>query len=444
MGFVRSLLLDTSGNAFVASVNYIARLISTLIFFALAAELSGYILAVLWFFLIHPIAWKIGDAFRKFTQPDAFFTSGAIDTFKQRIFWMIVPQLISTTIAAVPVLFIAAGFHGSKTAEEIANTPPMSLETDPQTGYLRFNVNKDKDFGSYAFLSAVKDNPFVLTGGVPVFIRVYQSPEISDTADPSVKKFKFERFSEVKESYMPISCVKEISKSNKEIYEKIQGLPGRDCAGGSCNYLIPTSAINIEDFKNKAFTSAACNGKIVDLPGKGKNISPTCVIKLDGMTENHSSGSMDPCQPQDDMIYTIQGRSIELEKMYANKLKQNEAANKVESSSQDHLSEDKQPFNTHVITESASTQPASAYLKINPSFDCSKAGNTAESLICTSNELATLDNQLSELYKTARANSNDQETLKSEQISWVKMSRKCADIQCLTLAYQMRISQLKN
>ena len=32
--------------------------------------------------------------FRRFVIPDAYFTSGAVDSFKKKIFWMIGPQCI--------------------------------------------------------------------------------------------------------------------------------------------------------------------------------------------------------------------------------------------------------------------------------------------------------------------------------------------------------------
>ena len=36
----------------------------------------------------------IGDTFRRFVIPDAYFTTGAVDSFKKKIFWMVGPQCI--------------------------------------------------------------------------------------------------------------------------------------------------------------------------------------------------------------------------------------------------------------------------------------------------------------------------------------------------------------
>lgn len=36
----------------------------------------------------------LGDTLRRFVLPDAYFTSGAVDSFKKKIFWMVGPQCI--------------------------------------------------------------------------------------------------------------------------------------------------------------------------------------------------------------------------------------------------------------------------------------------------------------------------------------------------------------
>ncbi|WP_188013215.1 lysozyme inhibitor LprI family protein [Photobacterium damselae] len=43
-------------------------------------------------------------------------------------------------------------------------------------------------------------------------------------------------------------------------------------------------------------------------------------------------------------------------------------------------------------------------LAATPSFDCTKASSSVEELICSNNELATLDNTLNTVYKQAMAN----------------------------------------
>lgn len=40
------------------------------------------------------IGVAIGDTFRRFVIPDAYFTTGAVDSFKKKIFWMVGPQCI--------------------------------------------------------------------------------------------------------------------------------------------------------------------------------------------------------------------------------------------------------------------------------------------------------------------------------------------------------------
>lgn len=40
----------------------------------------------------------IGDVARKFARPDAFFSSGMVDTIQTKLFWMLGPQLIGMVI----------------------------------------------------------------------------------------------------------------------------------------------------------------------------------------------------------------------------------------------------------------------------------------------------------------------------------------------------------
>lgn len=77
-----------------------------------------------------------------------------------------------------------------------------------------------------------------------------------------------------------------------------------------------------------------------------------------------------------------------------------------------------------------------------PSFDCSKASNGAERLICGDRELSKLDVELSERYMKARNSGKDRNKLKSEQLAWLKSSRNaCSDITCMSNAYKQRIAE---
>lgn len=93
--------------------------------------------------------------------------------------------------------------------------------------------------------------------------------------------------------------------------------------------------------------------------------------------------------------------------------------------------------------------PGSAYATTNsepftPSFDCSKASNGQEKLVCTDRDLSKLDVQLAQAYAKARERSLDKESLKKEQLNWVKSNfRSCSDKACLTDAYNKRILELQ-
>jgi uncharacterized protein YecT (DUF1311 family) len=79
-----------------------------------------------------------------------------------------------------------------------------------------------------------------------------------------------------------------------------------------------------------------------------------------------------------------------------------------------------------------------------PSFDCAKASNNAEKMICGDRNLSSLDVQLHELYIASRDKVADKDKLKSEQVAWIKQARLCPDTVCLTKAFQDRIKQLSN
>ena len=79
-----------------------------------------------------------------------------------------------------------------------------------------------------------------------------------------------------------------------------------------------------------------------------------------------------------------------------------------------------------------------------PSFDCAKASNGQEKLVCSDRELSKLDVDLSQAYTKAKDKTADKDKLKKEQLEWIKFSlRACSDKTCLVGAYQKRMSELQ-
>jgi len=70
-----------------------------------------------------------------------------------------------------------------------------------------------------------------------------------------------------------------------------------------------------------------------------------------------------------------------------------------------------------------------------PSFNCAKAGNTAEHLICSSERLSEMDEILSSNYKNAVSNGID---VKADQRQWIKERNLCTDERCLEISYSGR------
>lgn len=99
------------------------------------------------------------------------------------------------------------------------------------------------------------------------------------------------------------------------------------------------------------------------------------------------------------------------------------------------------PSNQAQVTATASA-PVVDNTPFAPSFDCTKASNTMEKLICSNRQLSVLDVKLNQAYLNARNTTQDKEKLKSNQIAWIKQARTCEDIPCLQQSLQLRINQI--
>lgn len=77
------------------------------------------------------------------------------------------------------------------------------------------------------------------------------------------------------------------------------------------------------------------------------------------------------------------------------------------------------------------------------SFDCMKAENPIEKMICSNNDLSEWDDKLSRHFKNAMARSKNSQLLIREQRKWIADERnKCTDISCLNKSYTLRIALL--
>jgi uncharacterized protein len=76
------------------------------------------------------------------------------------------------------------------------------------------------------------------------------------------------------------------------------------------------------------------------------------------------------------------------------------------------------------------------------SFDCAKAAQLVESLICASSELSALDDSLAHAYRAALENAGDAEGLRATQRQWLKSRNACKNKACLMQKYATRLSAL--
>jgi uncharacterized protein YecT (DUF1311 family) len=79
-----------------------------------------------------------------------------------------------------------------------------------------------------------------------------------------------------------------------------------------------------------------------------------------------------------------------------------------------------------------------------PSFDCKKASTGPERLICSNQQLASLDVQLMQAYRRAMSSAPNRSSLRVAQIDWNKNQRDaCSTAECMISAYKTRIQSLE-
>lgn len=90
--------------------------------------------------------------------------------------------------------------------------------------------------------------------------------------------------------------------------------------------------------------------------------------------------------------------------------------------------------------DSSSEEPAVAgEAEWRPSFDCTKASASVETMICASQELSALDVEMSDAFKASAT-----KDIRQTQVEWRTMVRDaCQDESCVANAYRDRIDQIK-
>lgn len=79
------------------------------------------------------------------------------------------------------------------------------------------------------------------------------------------------------------------------------------------------------------------------------------------------------------------------------------------------------------------------------SFDCLKASNSIEKIICTNAELSETDEKLMQAYRSALSTYPDKQSLVQQQRNWLKYKRNiCNQIECVLNAYKNRILELNS
>ena len=104
-----------------------------------------------------------------------------------------------------------------------------------------------------------------------------------------------------------------------------------------------------------------------------------------------------------------------------------------------------------ILLALATAAMASPALAAEPSFDCSKASHEIEQLVCKSDALAALDNQMAAVFPQARAKARASPSvaklLRAEQRGWIKGRDDCwkatDKTACTANEYKTRIAELQ-
>jgi len=76
------------------------------------------------------------------------------------------------------------------------------------------------------------------------------------------------------------------------------------------------------------------------------------------------------------------------------------------------------------------------------SFDCAKASNKIDRMICSSARVSQLDSNMADAYRAATAAASERERLKIVQRQWLAQRDRCQDETCLISVYEQRIAAL--
>lgn len=77
------------------------------------------------------------------------------------------------------------------------------------------------------------------------------------------------------------------------------------------------------------------------------------------------------------------------------------------------------------------------------SFDCGKTTTKIEKMICTVQELSTLDEKMANTYEKALPKAPDSAVVKQQQKEWLKERDSCLERACLNDQYQLRLGELQ-
>ncbi len=78
------------------------------------------------------------------------------------------------------------------------------------------------------------------------------------------------------------------------------------------------------------------------------------------------------------------------------------------------------------------------------SFDCRKASNSAERIICSDDQIGQLDDMMAAAYRTLREQTSNPDALVAAQRAWLADRNACQTKRCLVFQYGNRVAELQS
>ncbi len=368
--------------------------------------LVKYVIASIAFLFLSPFIWRTADALRSYAEPTAYFGRGFWDMVFLRYFWTYGPQ----TISLIAIIFIMGFFIGQPQKQNSINEN-LSSTISPQGEINNAEKESSKSVDESHEDNNISESNYAedVTSFIEASLTLNKETgenmiDGSKIVSELTKDGTFESLPEASYDYKNIYLVKKDIKVlggqllvfNHQHLKKWIG-----CCPNEGNQVLLQVKGDLTRVKNFAETNK-CDLDVGADIGVTDEILQTLNLSSESNTQLVQLG----CQKD----YRLERDNL------------SERENSMKS------------YSSNLTTE----------YKVLPSFNCSDTTLPQELLICSNENLAILDNEMSSLYTDKLSQSSEKSTLMHAQREWLSERNLCADEICLLEIYKKKISELNS